>query len=148
MRIVLSIDRILDKIYAQSALRTYMNQNARKIPMLTPDNRQVLAQLVVGTFADIILQLMPFVADLDLAEVDPDLLEVEFRSEFEIISSTTLRKALETTIADNALAIVLTDDDTTIASEIARRAETNLENLRVLLALPPEGLHISPYFQC
>ncbi|MBO5780072.1 MAG: hypothetical protein J6R27_03080 [Muribaculaceae bacterium] len=148
MRIVLSIDRILDKIYAQSALRTYMNQNARKIPMLTPDNRQVLAQLVVGTFADIILQLMPFVADLDLAEVDPDLLEVEFRSEFEIISSTTLRKALETTIADNALAIVLTDDDTTIAREIARRAETNLENLRVLLALPPEGLHISPYFQC
>lgn len=116
--------------------------------MLTPDNRQVLAQLVVGTFADIILQLMPFVADLDLAEVDPDLLEVEFRSEFEIISSTTLRKALETTIADNALAIVLTDDDTTIAREIARRAETNLENLRVLLALPPEGLHISPYFQC
>lgn len=148
MRIVLSIDRILDKIYAQSALRTYMNQNARKIPMLTPDNRQVLAQLVVGTFADIILQLMPFVADLDLAEVDPGLLEVEFRSEFEIISSTTLRKALETTIADNALAIVLTDDDTTIAREIARRAETNLENLRVLLALPPEGLHISPYFQC
>lgn len=148
MRIVLSIDRILDKIYAQSALRTYMNQNARKIPMLTPDNRQVLAQLVVGTFADIILQLMPFVADLDLAEVDPDLLEVEFRSEFEIISSTTLRKALETTIADNALAIVLTDDDTTIAREIARRAETNLENLRFLLALPPEVLHISPYFQC
>ena len=41
-----------------------------------------------------------------------------------------------------------TDNDTTIAREIARRAETNLENLRVLLALPPEGLHISPYFQC
>lgn len=112
--VTLSVERMLQRIYAHSALATYMNHREREIPMLSPDNRLALARMVVDAFADIALTLIPLATECtlpdDATDPDNDLMTLTFDAE--TLRSPALpafRASLESAVASKVIAAIFAE---------------------------------------
>lgn len=121
--ISISIDDTLRRIYALSALRTYMNSEEREIPMLTPDNRLALAGLVRDAFSQLMLNLIPHVAACSIPDDETeDLLAFDLLLE-ECVPATAvpaLRRAIGNVLADSAMGAALADVDNSLSRAVLR----------------------------
>ncbi len=131
IRISISIDDTLRRVYALSALRTYMNSKERDVPMLTPDNRLALAGLVRDAFSQLALSLMPNVVACSIPEDDTeDLLSLDLSLAEGAATASTLRHAIENVLADSAMGAAMSDVDSSLSHQFYESAERGLDGVR------------------
>lgn len=63
MKIEIGLERVLEEIYALSALQGYASMPQRDQSILQEDQREGLVVLIADAFAEMVAQLMPRVAD-------------------------------------------------------------------------------------
>lgn len=63
MRVEIKKKEVMEEIYALSALQCYVNMPERERVLLQEDQAEGLAVLVADAFAEIVMELMPRVAD-------------------------------------------------------------------------------------
>lgn len=129
--ITISVDDTLRRIYALSALRTYMNSREREVPMLTPDNRLALAGLVGDAFSQLALELMPHVVACHLPENDgDDLMSLEIEADREIaVAAPALRRAIGNVVSDSVMGAVLADVDGSLSRQFYESARKGTDGI-------------------
>lgn len=68
MRVEIKKKEVMEEIYALSALQGYVNMPERERVLLQEDQAEGLAVLVADAFAEIVMELMPRVADCGMPE--------------------------------------------------------------------------------
>lgn len=132
IRISISIDDTLRRIYALSALRTYMNSQEREVPMLTPDNRLALAGLVGDAFSQLALGLMPHVVACQLPEEGKgDLLSMDLAVDGEMSPAVpALRRAIENVLSDSVMGALFADSDSSLSRQFLESAQRGIDGIK------------------
>lgn len=68
MRVEIKKKEVMEEIYALSALQGYVSMPERERALLQEDQAEGLAVLVADAFAEIVMELMPRVADCGMPE--------------------------------------------------------------------------------
>lgn len=105
----LSITSILKKIYAASAMRSYMSQSKPDMPpLLTPDHAAALKSLIIDSISFAVIELVPHVAGCN---VDKNIENVDIPLSMSLTPRLPLLNALESAVAARTLSIVFADFD-------------------------------------
>lgn len=70
MRIEILKSGVMEEIYALSALQGYVELPKKERSLLQEDQEEGLSVLVNDAFADVVMELMPYVADIGAPEED------------------------------------------------------------------------------
>ncbi len=112
--IALSLDRVLQTVYAAAALDS-INTLSAKPEILGVGQAAALRRLACNCAAQIIMKLMPAVTGTNLldSDKDPDIITIDFNIEGE---SPLLREALESALAEALLSTVWAGYDSGVAA--------------------------------
>lgn len=144
----LSIDSILNLVYAQSALRAYCAPPDDTTAFLTPDQRCGLRVLVLDAIAWLAASTKANADPAAFADQSVDIIELSYAVDPSRIEELTLatQRAMEASVAYRVLQLAFCDSPLA-AREYARRAENSIENLCSLLSDPWHGnLRIDPHY--
>lgn len=116
----LSLDAMLKKIYAASALRSFLKSQSKEMPpLLTPDHSEALKVALRDHISGTALSL-PYLAEVDFNN-DDDVFAVCFETDFPpMLHVATL---LESILASRVLAVLYADTDPDFSSLKLSQAE-------------------------
>lgn len=127
----LSITSILKKIYAASAMRSYMSQSKPDMPpLLTPDNTAALKSLIIDSISFAVIELVPHVAGCD---VDKNIENVELTLSTSLAPQLPLLNALESAVAARTLSLVFADFDPAFSTAQDTAASVTLTSITRVL---------------
>lgn len=127
----LSITSILKKIYAASAMRSYMSQSKPDMPpLLTPDNTAALKSLIIDSISFAVIELVPHFAGCD---VDKNIENVELTLSTSLTPQLPLLNALESAVAARTLSLVFADFDPAFSTAQDTAASVTLTSIARVL---------------
>lgn len=153
--ISLSINAMLERIYATSALDYIMNkrnsENRDSITILTHDQREALRLQLKDSFAHILLQLLPHIASSnvnDLSNDDIELFIVELQVPTSVAESNTiaLRQTIENCITLDTLAMCQSCKNQELASQYRQKYQQAIKLVKSLLTPFSNDLHITQHW--
>lgn len=145
----ISIDNILKRIYATSALRYFKDSESSQptAPLLTQDQRPALRLQVIDSFAHTILRLLPYIESTNLKEIslqnvnnttdtETDIISVNFiiPAGFEKSAPGFLLDSLEHAISMDALSLCYADTNETLSQRHATLAQESIDCISRLFA--------------
>lgn len=153
--ISLSINAMLERIYATSALDYFMNKSTGEsqdpFTVLSHDQRDALRLQLKDSFAHILLQLLPHIASSnvkDLPNDDIELLILELQVPASVAESNTiaLRQTIENCITLDTLAMCQSCKNQELASHYQQKYQQAIKLVKTLLTPLANDLHITPHW--
>ena len=142
MTIALSVERVLDSIYAYSAI-DYFTSGEDRPSVLGRDNSGALKRMASNAAAHIIFRLTPpAVATSLLDEPDADIITVDFDADSPGMSN--LRPALESAVAAAVMSVAWAGKNSAMSDTYSRLCDTNVEAALAILRIPPCPGRIEP----
>lgn len=143
--IVISTTRILDRIYAETALRHLLDEN--RPPLLHRDRQNALECIVSSAFADMCLALIPAITDCNVgSDADDEMMRMSVDiPDGSALSLPVLRTAIEHAIARKTLADAYQSVDPRYADELHRQFGNAVKRCRELIGLGRIG-RIKPHW--
>lgn len=147
-RIELSVDEILKRVYALSALRAYMKQDDKETALLTPDQRGALAETVSDVMIYAAGELMPRVEELDAGDNGNGTIGLTLKwRPAEATAGAVAAKLLEGAVTSGTIAAVLAQEDDDAAEEYREKMEKELNALNEIVDCSLGGsLLLKPYY--
>ncbi len=133
MTISISVQRLLQQVYALSALRSYAHYNLKEIPLIQPDHAEALAALAVDIFSEIALNLAPYLHSTVIPEDGGDILELVFNDDNAIGFSRPISLSVENAIVEKLLYLIFSDHDSYYAGENLRRSSRSVQMIENLI---------------
>lgn len=136
--LAISIDKILEQIYALSALRKLQLSSVKETPLLHKDHRDLLAECVEGELHRLVVTFMPRIADYSYPElpVEGAVAEIVLRSDIPAEAhGGQLVKIIENYVAYSVLALAIENDDPAEGARLTARASLLAQTLSTLLDL-------------
>lgn len=130
MKVEIKTERVLEEIYALSALRGYVSLPEQERALLQPDQREGLMVLVDDAFAEVVLELMPRVVDFRLAG-DGDTMWIEIKGDAETQAGDAIGEAIVRITAYMALGAIY--EATAEGAQYVRRAARGLGLVREVI---------------
>lgn len=140
--ITLSTERILEEIYALSALRTYTSGASQPPALLTPDNRQALLPVAGDAIATTALHLIGVISDIDFGAERPqdvELVRMTLKGNAAECGAA-VRRAIEEAVTYRVLGSIYMDDDPRQAEIYEERFRQSVEAARHLATMPGDDL--------
>lgn len=141
-----SLDRskVLDTVYALSAMRTYHRDSPRP---LGRDEAPALLRLMTASVANVMTELLPHVADAELGASDVVSLTLRVPDGVTIDATTQILMGvkLEEAVALGVLELAFDTLCPAASAEAARSAMSAAREIASLLDRMPDGLHIAPH---
>lgn len=150
-----SIDRILQNIYALSAMHSYANHHTLSIPILNPDRAKALRILVGNSFSLLVSHFAKSIQScrlpaetLDFTPQQPDIMELQLivTDRFNPDNTTSLLKIAELFVVYVTLAEIYDTPLPAIAAQYEHKARQCIERLAATTIDTPTCLRISPHF--
>ena len=124
----LSIDRILESVYAHSAAEVVSSGVARP-EVLGNAHREMLRVLTRDTIAGLSFTLAHVVEDTNIADTPiPDIITLTMRIP-DLLAPAVVRTAMESAVAAGVLAQVWSGSESPMASRYARAYEMSVESV-------------------
>lgn len=148
MKIALPVGRLLDDLYADSAIKAHSSLPSTSRSVLSPDRRQALRRFIIVAAAEVAGSLARYL--LSFSPPDPDGESDDDPIEFEIDDSTAavpdaLQCHLSSALTLSALRFVaLSSGDFQRADAYASRLAAAVANLADCISSPPRFLKIKP----
>lgn len=133
MTISISIQRILQQVYALSALRSYAHYNLGEIPLIQPDHAEALSALAVDVFSEIAVNIAPYLQSTVIPEDGSDILELIFNDDSAIGFTRPISLSIENAIVEKLLYIIFTDHDSYYAGDNLRRSARSMQMIENLI---------------
>lgn len=131
MLISISIESVLKKVYAHSALRSYLSGTPSAVePFLTPDNRQGLIPVLQEALSFIVVDLLPQMQVLAPPTSLTDFIQIELDA---VNLPAGVDSLLETILAMRMLQIIHAPHSEITARQFAQLAENSSATLRSIL---------------
>ena len=131
--IAISIERILQSVYAMSALDHF---NARHRPVLGTDHRKALRRMVLDCTAQIVYRMTPPAVETNILDEDDEqdviTIDLELRSQPDWLPA--LRSTLENVLINKVYGTLWTGFDVNFANRYNKLADDALDRVATLLA--------------
>lgn len=137
MKIRILKERVLESIYALSALQAYSRLPAQKQEILHEDQREGLVELVEDAFCILVIELMPRLANYGFAEDgDPDAMWIEIKDKYTL--DNVMVSAVEGCMAEMVKGAVLgmIFEGETVGREYSRKSRSAVTMLREMIDNP------------
>lgn len=137
----LSVDDILQRVYAMSAIHSYSGQFSHTIPLLTPDHRKALRILIGDSFCAVALAMGERVTACSLPEetalddVPADTMDLTLRCSGGAVAPV-MRGALESAVASMTLRDIYATVETELSNSYSNRTDAAISKLRLLADSP------------
>ncbi len=136
--ITLSTERILEQIYALSALRCYTNSQEARPHLLTRDNRKALLPIVSDAVATTAIALIGVITDIEF--------DAESPSEVELVTLTLdgsvadcserVRRVIESAVTYRVLGNIYIDSNGKLAMQYDQLYRQAIESARYASTIP------------
>lgn len=145
--IAISVDRVLESIYASAAIDTLNNPSARA-GIVCRDDAPALSRLVRNGAAALIFALTPPVTSSNLSDLryDGDIITVDIDLPDDVAGhlSGSIRPLFESALAYQVLGILWTGKDSHLGAMYVSMAAEALESLRRRFSAPGKPGFITP----
>lgn len=145
--IAISVDRVLESIYASAAIDTLNNPSARA-NIVCRDDAPALRHLVRNGAAALIFALTPPVSSSNLSDLryDGDIITVDIDLPDDVAErlSGSIRPLFESALASHVLGILWTGKDSRLGAMYVSMAADAMESLRRRLSAPGKPGFIAP----
>lgn len=140
MTIGLSIDRILESVYAVSAAE-HITRGFKKPTLLNSSQAPTLRKICHDVIAGIIFAFARSINSSTISDTTSDIVEIEFRDQMSI-NLHFIRRTMEITAAAGVLAVVWQSSQAEYAKTWHESYEKSCESLRYVVDVYPN--YISP----
>lgn len=134
MRIEITRKGVMEDIYALSALQGYVELPERERALLQEDQEEGLAVLVADAFAEVVLELMPRVAEIGMPEdSDSGDMWIELKETYgdNAVVSTTITALIAKVIANMVVGAIY--EGSVAGKKCNKRALTGIASIRELI---------------
>lgn len=136
MTFSISVSRIIESIYAASAMYALISSHSEPPRLLHRDHRAMLDKGVRHAFSHVCLRLLPFVDDCSLSDDEVLTLELSLPAGFPSTGYRPVQLALEDAVTCEALARAYAGYDSGLSDRNASTAAESLRRIRSSLSGP------------
>ena len=146
MFIAIDIARVLEKVYALSALKAITDGSAGIAETLGEDHETVLRQIAPGAMAEITALLGNIVKETNLAEIADDSPALTLSVETQTENHGGLRLLIEEALTLMILARATAGSDGDYAATLSEKAAAEIGKAREMATEPPTKPHIKIWY--
>ena len=146
MFIAADIARVLEKVYALSALKAIADGSAGIRETLGEDHEAALRQIAPGAMAEITARLGSIVRETNLAEITDDSPALTLSVETQTENHGGLRLLIEDALALTILARAMAGSDAAYAAALSEKAMAEADRAREIAAEKPAKPQIKIWY--